>query len=243
MSSHAQTRLAPVIRPATEADLLPIARVFLGGLDTSLPHRKLANDFYVWERDAVSPDGRLRRRLERELARDHVVVALIGEEGRVGGYVNWSSPRTIDGKYKPGEVRAVLCLLICSFITGLSLPDQLSVRRPHSARPRPRLGTPFPCPLRSTGCICNYHACHRSRHGCTLLLCERGRHACIPGTRFRHEERGGRSRYEREHVLLGAIREQMTLAQSFICTVFDRVRIQLCKAQNSVLRSKLRILS
>jgi hypothetical protein len=188
MSSHAQPRLAPVIRPATEADLLPIARVFLNGLDTSLPHRKLATDFYVWERDAVAFDGRLRRRLERELARDHVVVAIVGEEGRVGGYVNWSAPRTVDGRYKPGEVRAVLYLLLCSFITSFYLSDQLPVRRSHSTRSRARLSTPFPCPLRSTGRICNYHACHRSRHGRTLLLCECGRHACIPGTGFRHEE-------------------------------------------------------
>jgi hypothetical protein len=85
-----------------------MARVFLAGLDTSIPHRKVATEFYKWERDVDPADGRLRKRLEKELARDKVVVAVLREgkdgEETVGGYVNWTDPKVEDGVYHPGEV-------------------------------------------------------------------------------------------------------------------------------------------
>jgi hypothetical protein len=104
MSGSSQPKLANVLRPATYADILPIARVFLAGLDTSLPNRKLASEIYEWERDVEPPKGRLRLRLERELTQYRVVVALVGEEDSIGGYVTWSNPRMEDGSYKAGEV-------------------------------------------------------------------------------------------------------------------------------------------
>jgi hypothetical protein len=108
MSESSQAKLANVLRPATYADILPIARVFLDGLDTSLPNRKLASEIYKWERDVEPLNGILRLRLERELAQHRVVVALVGEEDKVGGYVTWSNPRLEDGSYKAGEVCTAL---------------------------------------------------------------------------------------------------------------------------------------
>jgi hypothetical protein len=101
-----------IITQATLADVPNIARVFLAGLETSLPHLKLATKFYDWERDFVAPDGRLRARLEMEQREDHVFIASLpqadGEDhhpnsSRIIGYVVWRNPSVDHGLYQTGE--------------------------------------------------------------------------------------------------------------------------------------------
>jgi hypothetical protein len=101
-------RIPCTLRAATPADIPDIARIFLAGLDTSLPDRKLASEFYMWERDVVPDDGRLRRRLAREQEEERVVVAVVEDRLKVGGYTNWRDPSIREGKYTPGEVNITL---------------------------------------------------------------------------------------------------------------------------------------
>jgi hypothetical protein len=102
------SRIPYTLRAATPADIPDIARIFLTGLDTSLPDRKLASEFYVWERDVVPDDGRLRRRLAREQEEERVAVAVVEDGSKVGGYVNWRGPSLREGIYTPGEVNITL---------------------------------------------------------------------------------------------------------------------------------------
>lgn len=97
----------PILRRATEADIPVLSRIFLAGLTLSLPGRDLSSQFYVYERDVAPPDGKLYRRLSRELREEHFVVAEVDAE--VAGYVTWVDPKleNEEGKeagYKRGEV-------------------------------------------------------------------------------------------------------------------------------------------
>jgi hypothetical protein len=99
-----------IITQATLTDVPNIAHVFLAGLETSLPHLKLATKYYDWERDFVAPDGRLRARLEMEQREDHVFIASLPQadggdhSSGIVGYVVWRNPSVDHGLYQTGEV-------------------------------------------------------------------------------------------------------------------------------------------
>lgn len=107
----------PTLRPATESDFPEIGRIFLEGLNLSVPGRRLADDFYDKERDVLA-GGKVHNRLTRQLKEEHVWVAEHGETGTILGYVTWTDPRLLgkseseengsdvsDGEYKAAEVR------------------------------------------------------------------------------------------------------------------------------------------
>lgn len=101
------------IRSATPEDIPALAKVFLAGLAASLPHRDIAAEFYVYERDVAAPDGKLWKRLTKQLKEENVVLAEI--EGEIVGYVTWYIPKVINEGgtmkvYKPGEVRSYISL-------------------------------------------------------------------------------------------------------------------------------------
>jgi hypothetical protein len=102
MSTRSE-QLQCTFRAAIPGDIPDIARIFLAGLDTSIPGRALATEFYTWERDVVAEDGRLRRRLLKEQENEYVEV-VVTDGGEIGGYMNWTEPNLKEGVYTPGEV-------------------------------------------------------------------------------------------------------------------------------------------
>jgi hypothetical protein len=107
------------LRPASTDDIPALAHVFISGLNTSLPDRALADEVFVYERDA-SPDGRLYARFAQQLKSEQVWVA--EAFGRIMGYVSWTNPRTVekDGNdtYQAGEASARYCTLYQNLINN-----------------------------------------------------------------------------------------------------------------------------
>jgi hypothetical protein len=106
------------LRPATVDDFSIIARIFLAGLNLSIPGRALSDESYIWERDMAS-DGKLYTRLVGQLKDECMWVAERGKGGDVVGYVTWVNPRYLEvsgpasddkdsgeekAQYTPGEV-------------------------------------------------------------------------------------------------------------------------------------------
>ncbi|KAH7100708.1 hypothetical protein BKA62DRAFT_705422, partial [Auriculariales sp. MPI-PUGE-AT-0066] len=71
------------LRAALPSDLESICRIFLNGLNLSLPHRRIADEFYNWERDMAS-NGKLRKRFSNSLGDEQVRMCLAVSQTTAG---------------------------------------------------------------------------------------------------------------------------------------------------------------